>query len=301
MTNATYLELTSSLLKRLLKLFYDDETKVSGKPENNLEVVIKWQLINGKETVLTVVLTKINESQVLVNLLYSDGSTNTAVLDWNDMELDLGAINLPIETESVPQEIVDKFNERLYSLINKKRLQSLFNVPLRDMEQGGERKVPKLPSQDVAIPVKQDPPSRARPSDMPDFEDEYEMKSSGETTQPFLGFPSIGDRDLNPPGISNHPRMRPYLDHSVPDNDGGMYPSPNHPLFGSGHSGNTSRLGVPPGARYDDPLAEDDLDTLGAGLPSNSRSNGRFPGPPFGGSGNGPFGGFGNSGNPFGF
>lgn len=117
-----------------------------------------------------------------------------------------------------------------------------------------------------------------RPDDMPDFDDEYDLKRNRHTS----GFPHlapIGDRDLAPTGA--YPQMRPFIDPlaSGPDG-GGMYPSPLHPLFTGRRQGDDILPpGVPPGARYDDPFG-------GAGF----KPPGGFPNGP-GGFPNGP-GGF---------
>lgn len=129
----------------------------------------------------------------------------------------------------------------------------------------------------------------SRPSDMPDFDDEYELKARNHFTAalPF----TIGEGDMNPAGTGPNPHLQPYIDPLVAPGSG-MIPDANHQIFGQTR-GNTSRLGAPPGARFDDPYGDDNLDDMGMGLPGNLRQ------PPFGGpfggntSGSSPFGGFG--------
>lgn len=148
-------------------------------------------------------------------------------------------------------------------------------------------------------------PIRPRPNDMPKFDDEYEVhggKSQGLLTTTSV---PIGDRDINPPGLPRDPLMKPYIDPLAVNPDGGMYPGGDHPIFGRNQR-NTSRLGVPPGARFDDPYGEDNLDDMGSGLPGNLRQNdhphdlGGFGG--VGGRKSGGPGGFGGGfGSSFGF
>lgn len=139
-----------------------------------------------------------------------------------------------------------------------------------------------------------------RPNDMPDFDDELEINS-----QPSVStrtFPRIGESDLNPPGLPKHPSLKQWHDplaDNHPSGDGGMYPTSG--MFGEPNHGNTSRRGVPPGARFDDPYGEDQLQDIGMGLPAGLR-RGPPGGPPGGPSGlGGPpgfgFGGFGPGGS----
>lgn len=128
----------------------------------------------------------------------------------------------------------------------------------------------------------------SRPPDMPDFEDEYEIKRNERYSRP-QNPPPIGDTDLNPAGLSGYPAMKPYLDPLAVNPHGGMHPDANHPLFGSGSR--ASRPGVPPGARYDDPYGDDNLDAMGMGSNMPRHNNrGGFGGSGFGGGGFG--GGF---------
>ena len=159
-----------------------------------------------------------------------------------------------------------------------------------------------------------------RPSDMPDFEDEYQIRDPGQPTHDTLGqsshLPPIGSDDLNPPGLPKDPTLKGYLDplqgnSQGPLGSGGMHPDANHPIFhpgqggesrgiGSGTSGYSGRKGVPPGARFDDPYSEENLDALGQGLPGGGlRGPGGGQPPPPGAPGfGGNFGNFGNFGPP---
>ncbi|CAI5758721.1 unnamed protein product [Candida verbasci] len=175
---------------------------------------------------------------------------------------------------------------------------------------------PYIPSVNSAFAQKQQQTkTRQRPADMPDFEDEYEIRDANVNHNNQINLPPIGSDDLNPPGLPKHPTFQPYLDplnQQQSQQPSGMYPHQDHPIFGKEYSSQTSRLGVPPGARFDDPYSEQNLDNLGQGLPSNLRQNinnqqgkpnpfGNF-GPPGSGSGpgSGPGSGLGGFGNNFG-
>ncbi|CAK7891183.1 hypothetical protein CAAN1_01S03972 [[Candida] anglica] len=170
-----------------------------------------------------------------------------------------------------------------------------------DSDDGGRE--PKIPT----VSNNEPPLHRGnRPPDMPDFDDEYEiLRREPLSARPsYDAFPSIGDDDLNPPGLPKHPEMKPYLDHRPGYGDGGMHPSGNHPLF-SGRFGRGSPSGppgVPPGARYDDPTTGDGFEGIGGpgfqgnfGPPGYGSGSGSGSGFGFGpgsgsGSGSGPFG-----------
>lgn len=131
-----------------------------------------------------------------------------------------------------------------------------------------------------------------RPPDMPDFEDEYETRGKPVAMPPTFN-PSIGDADLRPAGLGRYPTMEPYLDPLRPNPHGGMYPDANHPIFG-GSGGLGVRPGVPPGARYDEPYSEGNMDDMGMGLPGNLRNRGGPGGPGGHGGFSGPGGLFGS-------
>lgn len=114
--------------------------------------------------------------------------------------------------------------------------------------------------------------------------------------------PSIGERDLYPPGLGpNDPlRIGPGTGGGggYRGGGGGMYPAFDDPLFdGRGQQGSGYSHFAPPGARYD-PVGPAD------GVPRDPSANRRFPpsGGGFGGGGGGgmrggppnPFGGFGS-------
>lgn len=209
------------------------------------------------------------------------------------VQISLSALGVDLkqgESGKVTPELTAKFAE----IVDSKLLEEsgFLKTPKKVVvEKNDEKSYPKnaqnAPSPELpTAPLKVTSQTRSRPLDMPDFEDEYELKDRrNHVSEP--GVFNIGDRDLNPPGLLRDPPMKPYYDPlSGGVAAGGMYPTPDHPMFGQ-HQGNTSRLGVPPGARFDDPYGEDNLESMGMGLPGNLRGPG-FGGPPSGGS---PFGG----------
>lgn len=141
----------------------------------------------------------------------------------------------------------------------------------------------------------------------PGFEDELEIQGKNSNTNiPGVSTP-YGDSDRYPGGL-RVPDLDPAA-HIRSPGTGGMYPSPDDPLFHPEKRNRNNNLPNPGngGIRYDDPLAgpHDDLDLAGEGLPpdmgigknrKNLRGNfGAFGGGSrFGGGFNGGFnGGFG--------
>ncbi|KAG5361474.1 hypothetical protein CJU90_2858 [Yarrowia sp. C11] len=90
----------------------------------------------------------------------------------------------------------------------------------------------------------------------PGFEDDYEMGGSlrnpgASGPVPHLG--GYGQSDLNPPGLSGDPSMRPSLG-APPGMSGGMFPSASDFGFpGADDQGPDDPLTRPPGSRYDAP------------------------------------------------
>lgn len=252
----------------------------------NTEAHSLWQ-IPGCYITITVA----RNDLTLVNVVKGEHST-PIYLDWSSL-----GVKLPLEkiTPDVRSAFEACMDAKLFGGDQHKRaLQEATS-------QQQEPKIQKLPQESAPtlsdVPVGSEP---RRPQDMPDFEDEYEIKPRATGQSPAI--PLVGDRDLNPPGIGRYPAMKPYLDPLSGGEDGGMYPSPDHPMFG-GRSGNTSRLGVPPGARFDDPYGESNLDDMGMGLPGNIRRGGQGgPGGPGGPGfdGNSGFGGNSGLGGNFG-
>ncbi|KAG7662277.1 uncharacterized protein J8A68_004171 [[Candida] subhashii] len=328
MTINSYFELTFHLVSKYINTLYPSTSDykltqiVSDTKLKQSELYIK------DEKILIFSFTEISKYQSLVNVINIEGRLDNALFNWEWFSLD--DIKFPLEDETeIPQDIIEKFNKKFRILLDHEKASSIFEhhhggnshdveakEPIIEEQQTDTEEIPQSATPEIPFnPPSHPPPAsttsqqpfpeqKARPADMPDFDDEYEIKSHPpQFSQPHI--PTIGSDDVNPPGGSN-PLMKPYLDPLQSGPDGGMYPTPNHPIFGQPPSGgNTSRLGVPPGARFDDPYGEDNLDDLGMGLPGNLRGGppgaGGPGGPHMGGFGGPPggFGGFGSGGSTF--
>ncbi|KAK6465012.1 PI31 proteasome regulator-domain-containing protein [Scheffersomyces coipomensis] len=257
------------------------------------------------------IIKKVNEGEGI-----ESNSVENILIDWSK-----DALTFPIDELNLSQDLLNSFNLKLRPHISNERYKNIIdqysnknansdsNVLHHQLSRSPQNQpdeflpasIPPMPSLSLSSVEAPAASSSSRPSDMPGFDDEYEVNVPSRQP-PTNAFPSIGDRDLNPPGLPRHPDLNPYLDplrvggSSNNPGEGGMHPTANHPLFGGPPgSGNTSRLGVPPGARFDDPYGEDNLDALGSGLPGNLRlgsnhSSGGSGFPGFGGpSGGGGF------------
>lgn len=242
----------------------------------------------------------------------------------HSVTIDMYLYNLHFPTESISTTVERDFSKQIDTvLLNTPE----FNVShisrrksLQDLEKERRHIIPESGMSESF-------PSRSRkssgqynkPPDMPDFEDEYEVKGK-QRFQPPSYDPTIGDADLNPAGLGGYPDLQPFLDPLAANPHGGMYPDRDHPMFGGGVGGSGTGLpppGVPPGARYDDPYGEEN--SLGAHGPSGfgglggrgGRSGrggrggpgsfGGFGGPDGSGLGGGYDGGFGGGYGPPGF
>ncbi|EGW32739.1 uncharacterized protein SPAPADRAFT_60091 [Spathaspora passalidarum NRRL Y-27907] len=295
MTVDNYFQLTFHLVSEYINSIFPTGSNYSLKHTTNEGKLKQSELYHNEERILICSFTEITKYQSLVNLINAEGRLDNALINWEWFDLD--ELKFPIKKDKIPQDLIDKFNTKFRLLIDEQKTSSIFERPSR-VDEGGPTieeetdteelppapqapQVPKATTGDIRVP-----PPTTRPPDMPDFEDEYEIKDHRQPIQPNI-VPSIGDDDLNPPGLPRHPELKPFIDPLAAGSagtSGGMYPTPHHPLFGQPQSGNSSRRGVPPGARFDDPYGEDNLDDLGMGLPGNLRGPGR------GGPGSGPGG-----------
>lgn len=264
---SSFFQLGKEVLKEYIKNRFASEVTVKADtPE-----FTKWE---AGSYVFTV--TEISTRNTLVNVVRGSQAESISI-EWDKLEF-----KLPIK------EVSEEQKEALYAYLD-----SRLEPPKLSREE--ERKDKEnfagvFPEGSKNADIETSQPSiikeQRRPADMPDFEDEYEVLARSNPRTDFLSsqFPSIGDRDLNPPGLPRDPLMKPYID-PLAAPEGGMHPTKDHPLFGRQQQGNTSRLGVPPGARFDDPYGEDNLENMGMGLPGNLRKGG--PGGPGGPSGSG--------------
>lgn len=247
---------------------------------------------------LTVTISELSPSKTLISFVEGE-NTESVTVDWSKFDIS-------------PQDKPNSELQASFDAYMDIKLNRSGKLPAQrdkdDKDTTNEPKIPTLPSapsQGVELLAK----SQRRPADMPDFDDEYEIKdratlgggSLGGSSGGPPGVTPIGDRDLNPPGLPRDPLMKPYWDPLAHNPEGGMYPSSDHPIFGQ-REGNTSRRGVPPGARFDDPYGEDNLEDMGMGLPGNLRHGGgrggRRGGPGFGDFGDNPGFGPGGTGGP---
>ncbi|KAG5419305.1 hypothetical protein I9W82_003072 [Candida metapsilosis] len=321
-----YFQLTVYLVTKYVESIYPSSQDFKVVQTTNERKLNQSEVYYKDEKFLIVSITEISTVQSLINLLNLDGRLDNALINWEWFDLD--ETKFPINNEekddNLPKELVEKFNTKFRFMIDNEKVSSIFAHPNKQEKEGPvvvEDDTESNPARSPTPEVPYNPtnptfaggnPSSApsvatgntpfakRPDDMPDFEDEYQIKDKGPPIGSALGgqssqFPSIGGDDLNPPGIPPNPTLQGYIDPLRAPGGGGMHPTPDHPIFGGqGGGGVGGRRGVPPGARYDDPYSEDNLDNLGRGLPSN------FRGPGTGGRGN--FGGgsssFGNFGPP---
>lgn len=308
-----YISLTAALFKDYLR---SASSSISFSETKSKPKQLQWAAeVNGASVLVITINELFEPDQLQINVIYnkSNNKIDSLLVNWKV----LPSVKFPVEKHT--PSTTETFAKMIASQIDEKSLKTY----LLDASTSSQHISSQPEKSQTSCPANFDPPtglrpvplepssgtsSRARPADMPGFDDELEILRPMNPPPQARDFPSIGDRDLNPPGLGRNPALTPFIDPlSNPDSDGGMYPGPNHPLFGSGRPGASSRLGVPPGARYDDPLSEDNLDALGSGLPGNLRQFGgnQQGGGPFGGSlhGGNPFGGnqFGGGGGPFGF
>ncbi|KAF3993700.1 hypothetical protein FT663_01113 [Candidozyma haemuli var. vulneris] len=283
----TYYELTLQLLKAYIAERYEAQVNVKvDTPEFN-----KWE---AGPFIVTV--SEISPNNSLINFVRGSQSVSVSI-EWEKW-------NIELPVKEVSDELKQQFAVFLDTRLDPPKLRR--DEEHKDSESLTGPPPPGPPG--LGIPRASDDDLNAigsrKPADMPDFEDEYEVLGSANRTGTSSTFAPIGDRDLNPPGLSRDPPMKPFID-PLAAPEGGMHPTMDHPLFGRSQ-GNASRRGVPPGARFDDPMGEDNLEDMGMGLPGNLRRGGGpgfGPGGP-GGPGFGPGGssGFGGGfGGGFGF
>ncbi|KGU33068.1 Hap43p-repressed protein [Candida albicans P75063] len=324
MTINNYFQLTFYLVSQYINEIYPTSEgfkQVQFTDDTKLKQV---KLFKGEEQLLILSFTEISETQSLVNLLNIVGRLDNALINWEWFITDSDyTVKFPIDASKIPQDLIDKFKTKFRLIVDDEKVSSIFSNtpkgPIIEEHTDSESirsPTPELPYNPVATTAtatatqpQQQPPAAAhpdnsiftgssvsttkRPSDMPDFDDEYEIKNPP-PPQPLtnqLGrnnnnnnvIPSIGSDDLNPPGIPQHPTLTPFID-PLQNSQGqhqGMYPTSDHPIFGQHQQGQGPNSRAPPGARFDDPFG-------------GSSSEGPFGGPsgnPFGGSSGGHFGG----------
>lgn len=231
----TYVQLATEAIVKCLRL--DETTKREFDPDGRTVQIDTEQEI--------VVARQIRPHETLISVIRED--VRSTVVRWGQ---DGWNENLPSEGPS------DGTVVRLRTLLAPAQAQTSFRLDFRRSD--SEDRTHEPPER-AAPPLVRAAPATAparQIGDMPDFEDEYEMQHHRSAVGLPPNVPTIGDRDLNPPGIPRHPTMQPFVDPlASPGQDGGMYPLMNHPLFGHA-SDDSFPPGVPPGARYDEPTAD---------------------------------------------
>lgn len=284
---ATNFELTQELLRRYLL----EACGEGPSEETSSEGHALWQY---PAKLLSVTLTRLSEATTLVVFVVGKSTVTTQV--------DLNALGIDLPCSEVLSADSHKFAAHMHSVLGDDLFRDRGPTPSQARDPGPPPGFhPRKSDVKPVLPLAagSQPSGHGRPSDMPYFEDELQTRRRLPAATPVY---NIGEDDLNGP-VPPHPELRPYLDPLAPRPSGGLYLSPDHPMFGRSE-GNTSRLGVPPGARFDDPYGENNLEDMGLGLPGNLR---RYPGsgppgfnppgfnPPGYGSGGGFGGGFGGS------
>ncbi|EMG49348.1 hypothetical protein SBY92_002349 [Candida maltosa Xu316] len=288
-----YFQLTFYLVSKYVNHIYPTSENFKLVQFTDDSKLKQSKLYRGDEQLLILSFTEISEIQSLVNLLNIDGRLDNALINWE--WFDLETINFPIEESKIPPDLIEKFNTKFRLIVDDEKVSSIFSHatgPIIEEHTDSESlrsptpETPYVPDQTTNAPpppvckpdnsifqsgIEKEVPNWKRPADMPDFDDEYEIKSPPAPVHDTLGrskVTPIGSDDLNPPGIPAHPTLKPYLDPLQNPQHQGMYPTPDHPLFGQQKPPDGSGFGAPPGARFDDPF----------GPPGGSGSG--FGGPP---------------------
>lgn len=218
--------------------------------------------------------------KVLLSICSDEDCLKQGVFKYHD-DLLLDSIKLPIQVESVE----DLYSSRVWlafqnkfkfvediGLLTHNKKQS--EVPSQESATTPSTRIQtEVPTAETFYGQAQSNYGRHRPSDMPGFEDEYEVQGhpgipvSGEFGVPGLGMPSdnsstarYGDQDLYPNGqrvpnlqdpSSQFPNLRPAKGGMIFDPFQGEGPSSN-PLQRA-RDEKSQDPGIFPGIKYDDP------------------------------------------------
>ena len=283
MTLQSYFSLCLALLKDYFVARKTEDFSVEMKGgDQNEHIVIKEK--NSGKVRLSVFISNVGDTTSLINFFYHDPvKVENLVIDWKSPGFH---ITLPLDT--IPTDTKEQF---AYKLDRKLEENTGLFKEVKSGEQAPTKKDSSLREGPLQLPGLESvgaKNSEKRIPDMPGFEDDYEMLSRSSGFAPTGNFPVVGDRDLNPPGLPNHPSLKPFIDPLGMYNpgEGGMFMLSRHPFFKEGPPpdphGPASRRGVPPGARFDDPMADNDPFS-----PSSSASSDHF-GSRFSNFGSGP-------------
>ncbi len=295
---------------------YSSNIKLN-KPESILSSsLIVLNYFNG----ISITLSIIRGTRVSIVLTLDDSSESLLIpLDELINEGELSKDGKPVDIEKLYTKNVENIDRKLLSKFGSllTGINNEFTNPsnVRDINEEEDVVLSKINKPSLDLPSTSNSTQTSQNyDDMPQFENYDRVPENNFHIPTSLRsdrderFPSIGDNDLNPPGVPTNPSMTPFhpLGGYPNQTPNGMIPGPDHPIFGAG---------APSSNRYirHDPPFPDSEDWSGARIPDGSNglggigpAQGRgppgFDGPGFGGPGfGGPgFGGPGFGGSGFG-
>ncbi|GAV53841.1 hypothetical protein ZYGR_0AK03430 [Zygosaccharomyces rouxii] len=229
--------------------------------ESNL---VKASLADDQNKVLiNIIGVGIEPSRAMLSLYQNEKSLGQAILDYGK-DLLMDDVSFPVDVEEFLQS---GRAQVLVTLDSKYKLSPPSRqVPLQEISPQGSSE----PSESIPVGLKEPPPSvrGSRPPDMPDFEDEYQVRQGPGFSRPQQPLPGYGDSDLYPMGRSN-------------------------PLMGD------PLMATPPGGMIFDPAQDaarrkemDDIKNRGPGFMPGTKWDDPFGRPGFGGPGGFGPGGF---------
>lgn len=288
----TFVQLTANLANSYVCQLHASNSRYTLLQKDESQTSSQWSITDNtsKASVATITVNSLHAPHVVLLNVVQDEHVDSAMVDWHAIWPQ--GVTFPVDEVNLLADLIQAFNTRIGPQLHLQKLKELFE---KDIHTHSQNRVPEAPLK-VTFPrplLSEDTSSQRVIPDRPDFEDELELQRPYGGPSSNRNFPAIGDRDLNPPGLPKHPELKPYID-PLGRGDGGMHPTADHPIFGGRpQHGASSRLGVPPGARFDDPLSgEDNFEALGNGLPGSLRGVGGggqsfpdFPGGAFGGQG----------------
>lgn len=213
--------------------------------------VVKASLTDEHDKIMiNAVGVEIEPHKTMLSLYRGNQSLGQAIFDY-EKDLEMKDVHFPITVseflesrERVLQSIDLKFNLRAASGQNSSPGQYPQN--LAEPVLLGTAQAPELPRANNL------PDARRRPSDMPSFEDEYEVQNRPQTSEPARPLRGYGDADLYPMGQRN-----PLIgDPSLVGPSGGMVLDPMQELARRRESEQAKSRGPGwmPGTKYDDPF-----------------------------------------------
>lgn len=170
--------------------------------ESNL---IKASLADEHNKVLlNIIGIGIEPTKAMVSLYQNESSLGQSILDY-EKDLLMNNISFPVNVEDF---LETRRSQILVAIDSKYKLtppsrqvplqETPHQVPLQDFPR-------QESSEPVPVDLREPPPSvrGSRPPDMPDFEDEYQVRQGPGIPRPQQPLPGYGDSDLYPMGRSN--------------------------------------------------------------------------------------------------